>query len=74
MLPMSFPIPSVVMKWITPNPVPNPCNDCASETLLLMFIGVLTGRTTAKRLMASGADVIVPYVGYIPALLQAMKR
>ena len=39
-----------------------------------LCIGVLTGSSTAELLMTSGAHVVVPHVGYIPALLSAMKK
>jgi phosphoglycolate phosphatase len=40
----------------------------------LMCIGVLTGSGTPEQLTETGADIILPHVGHIPALLQAMGR
>jgi len=46
----------------------------AQNAQALLCIGVLTGSSTAELLMTSGAHVVVPHVGYIPALLRAMGR
>jgi phosphoglycolate phosphatase len=37
-----------------------------------LCIGVLTGSGTADQLMETGANVILPHVGDIPALLESM--
>lgn len=46
----------------------------ARNAKALFCIGVLTGSGTPTQLTETGADIIVPHVGHIPALLQAMGR
>mmetsp|Transcript_8008 Transcript_8008/g.18566 ORF Transcript_8008/g.18566 Transcript_8008/m.18566 type:complete len:310 (+) Transcript_8008:498-1427(+) len=39
----------------------------------LLCIGVLTGSGTASQLLETGADVVVPDVGHVPALLSRLR-
>jgi len=46
----------------------------ARNAQTLLCIGVLTGSGTPSQLFDTGADIVLPHVGHVPSLLEAMGR